>query len=158
MKLNKFFAIVAALALVVALAHWGSVAVYADQTEETLAPANEETVALTIEETAGATEEVVEPTEETAVETTGKLMEQILACTDIEELWTILDELSEAECADLTGDEVAQINSKLESLEPAPVAAVVIEESEDQIVASQIEAPTVNYTNVAPIGAPVNGN
>ena len=44
----------------------------------------------------------------------------------------------------------------MDLLMPAPLPAIVIEESEPP-VESEIYRPTVNYTNVAPFGEPVTG-
>ena len=56
----------------------------------------------------------------------------------------------------LTEEQVAQVETHMDSLMPAPLPAIVIEESEPP-VESEICRPTVNYTYVAPFGEPVTG-
>ena len=56
----------------------------------------------------------------------------------------------------LSEEQVAQVEAYMDKLMPAPLPAIVIEESEPP-VESEIYRPTVNYTNVAPFGEPVTG-
>lgn len=85
------------------------------------------------------------------------LFDRLMACTSLEELDAILQEASEEELAALTDEENRQLDQHIESLEPASLPAVVMEESNDQPVVSEIIYPTVSFTNVAPFGSPVVG-
>lgn len=120
-------------------------------------------------------EATVEPTPEATPETTPdatpapdttpapepktepSLFERLMACTTLEELFTLADETPEEELLALTDDENAQIEAKITALEPEPLPAVVIEESSDEPVPSEIIYPTVNFDEVAPFGDPVVG-
>ena len=84
------------------------------------------------------------------------LFERIMNCQTLDEIWILLEETTDEALATLTDEQNAQINAWIEALEPAPLPAIVIEES-DPPVASEIARPTVNYTYVAPFGAPVTG-
>lgn len=85
------------------------------------------------------------------------LFERLMACTTLEELFAIVDETSEEELQALTDEENRQIEELIEKLEPEPLPAIVIEQSEDEPVISEIIYPTVNFDNVAPFGDPVVG-
>ena len=50
----------------------------------------------------------------------------------------------------MTEEEIDEIEAYIESLEPEPLPAVVLEKSEDEPVESEIIYPTVNFSNVAP--------
>ena len=101
------------------------------------------------------------PTPEASPETTpvaeNDLYDRLMACTTLEELFTLADETPEEELLALTDDENAQIEAKITALEPEPLPAVVIEESSDEPVPSEIIYPTVNFDEVAPFGDPVVG-
>ena len=101
------------------------------------------------------------PTPEVSPETTpvaeNDLYDRLMACTTLEELFTLADETPEEELLALTDDENAQIEAKITALEPEPLPAVVIEESSDEPVPSEIIYPTVNFDEVAPFGDPVVG-
>lgn len=88
---------------------------------------------------------------------TPSLFDRIMACTSLEEIDAILAEATDAEFAALTDAENWQIDAHIASLEPAPLPAVVIDESTEETVPSEIIYPTVSFTNVAPLGSPVVG-
>lgn len=102
--------------------------------------------------------EPTDPAEEPS-ETDGEktLFERIMACTTLEEIFAILDETPEEELLALTEEENQQIEALIVSLEPEPLPPVVLEESQDEPVVSEIVYPTVTFTNVAPFGDPVVG-
>lgn len=85
------------------------------------------------------------------------LFERLMACTSLEELFKIIDDTSEEELLSLTDEENVKIEAKITELEPEPLPPVVIDNSKDEPVVSEIIYPTVNFDNVAPIGAPVEG-
>lgn len=97
------------------------------------------------------------PTPTVEPKTEPSLFERLMACTTLEELFTLADETPEEELLALTDDENAQIEAKITALEPEPLPAVVIEESSDEPVPSEIIYPTVNFDEVAPFGDPVVG-
>lgn len=87
--------------------------------------------------------------------------ERIMACTTLEEIYAILDAYTDEELETLakalTQEQNAKIEAKITALEPAPLPPVVLEESTDEPVESEIIYVTVNYANVAPFGKPVSG-
>ena len=85
------------------------------------------------------------------------LMKKIMECTTLDEIWEVLDAASEETLKALTDEQNKKIGAKLEELEPAPVPAIVLEKSSDETAQSEIVQQTVNYTYVAPFGAPVSG-
>lgn len=85
------------------------------------------------------------------------LFDKIMACTTLDDIWAAFDEASDETVNALTDEQNAQIDAKIEALEPAPAPAVVIEESTEETVPSEIVYRTVNYTYVAPFGEPVTG-
>lgn len=85
------------------------------------------------------------------------LFDKIMACTTLDDIWAAFDEASDETVNALTDEQNAQIDAKIEALEPAPAPAVVIEESDEETVPSEIVYRTVNYTFVAPFGDPVTG-
>lgn len=85
------------------------------------------------------------------------LFERLMACETLEELFAIVDETPEAELMALTEEENAEIEAKIAALEPEPLPPVVLEECENETVISEIIYPAVNFDNVAPFGAPVEG-
>ena len=85
------------------------------------------------------------------------LYEKIMAAESFDEIRLLLGGAS-AEAIDALTDEMkAKIDEKLISLESAPVPAIIVEETTEETVPSEIVYPTVNYTNVAPFGAPATG-
>lgn len=84
------------------------------------------------------------------------LFDRIMNCQTLDEIWILLEETTDEALATLTDEQITRIDAWIEALEPAPLPAIVIEES-DPPVASEIDRPTVNYAYVAPFGAPVTG-
>ena len=85
------------------------------------------------------------------------LYARLMACTTIEELYAQLDAATEEELSALTENQFRQIKAKIAELEPEPLPPVVLEESEDEPVTSEIVYPTKNFALVAPFGSPVVG-
>lgn len=85
------------------------------------------------------------------------LFERLMACETYEELWLMIEDTPEEELMVLTEEQVAQVEEKSLALEPQPLPEVIIEESNDEPVVSEIIYPTVNFTNVAPFGDPIVG-
>lgn len=81
------------------------------------------------------------------------LLERILACTTLEEIYDLLNSASEEELNALTEDELDQIDAYMAFLIPP---AIVIAQS-DPLTGSEIVVPPVNVTYVAPFRAPVEG-
>lgn len=84
------------------------------------------------------------------------LFNKIMACKTLEEIEAIIKATPEDVLKSLSEEQVAQVEAYMDKLMPAPLPAMVIEESEPP-VESEIYRPTVNYTNVAPFGDPVTG-
>ena len=84
------------------------------------------------------------------------LMKKIMACKTLEEIEAIIKATPENVLKSLSEEQVAQVEAYMDKLMPAPLPAMVIEESEPP-VESEIYRPTVNYTYVAPFGDPVTG-
>ena len=84
------------------------------------------------------------------------LMKKIMECKTLEEIEAIIKATPEDVLKSLSEEQVAQVEACMDKLMPAPLPAIVIEESEPP-VESEIYRPTVNYTNVAPFGDPVTG-
>ncbi len=84
------------------------------------------------------------------------LFERIMACETMEKMEALIAETPEEELKALTEEQIADIEARMEALMPAPLPAIVIEESEPP-VESEVYRPTVNYACVAPFGAPVTG-
>lgn len=84
------------------------------------------------------------------------LFDRLMACQTLEEIEAIIKATPEDVLKSLSEEQVAQVEAYMDSLMPAPLPAIVIEESEPP-VESEIYRPTVNYTNVAPFGKPVTG-
>lgn len=84
------------------------------------------------------------------------LFDRLMACKTLEEIEAIIKATPENVLKSLSEEQVAQVEAYMDKLMPAPLPAMVIEESEPP-VESEIYRPTVNYTNVAPFGDPVTG-
>ena len=84
------------------------------------------------------------------------LFDRLMACQTLEEIEAIIKATPEDVLKSLSEEQVAQVEAYMDKLMPAPLPAIVIEESEPP-VESEIYRPTVNYTNVAPFGDPVTG-
>lgn len=101
------------------------------------------------------------PTPEVSPETTpvaeNDLYDRLMACETLEALFALIDETPKEELMQLSESQVADVEAKIAALEPEPLPAVVIEESSDEPVPSEIIYPTVNFDEVAPFGDPVVG-
>lgn len=84
------------------------------------------------------------------------LFNKIMACTTLEEIEAMIEATPEDVLRSLSEEQIAQVEAHMEALMPAPLPAIVIEESEPP-VESEICRATVNYTDVAPFGEPVTG-
>lgn len=84
------------------------------------------------------------------------LFDRLMACQTLEEIEAIIKATPEDVLKSLSEEQVAQVEAYMDKLMPAPLPAMVIEESEPP-VESEIYRPTVNYTYVAPFGDPVTG-
>ena len=91
-----------------------------------------------------------------AAERDTELFDRLMAYDSEDALLEALGGTSKELLATLTEEEIRQIDAHLAEMEPAPAPAVV-ENTEEATVPSEIVYPTVNYTNVAPIGGPVTG-
>ena len=91
-----------------------------------------------------------------AAERDTELFDRLMAYDSEDALLDALGGISKELLATLTEEEIRQIDAHLAEMEPAPAPAVV-ENTEEATVPSEIVYPTVNYTNVAPIGGPVTG-
>ena len=84
------------------------------------------------------------------------LFNKIMACTSLEEIEAMIEATPEDVLRSLSEEQIAQVEAHMEALMPAPLPAIVIEESEPP-VESEICRATVNYIDVAPFGEPVTG-
>lgn len=84
------------------------------------------------------------------------LFAKLMACKTKEEMEALIAATEKEVLLLLSDTQVAKVESHMESLMPAPLPPIVIEES-DPPVESEIYTPTVNYTNVAPFVGPVSG-
>lgn len=82
--------------------------------------------------------------------------DRVMACATLEEMDELFASATEEELASVSEEQWKAIDARAAALEPAPVPPVVLEIS-DPPVESEIVSPTVNFTNVAPFGAPVVG-
>lgn len=85
------------------------------------------------------------------------LFERLMACETLDALFALVEETAEEELLALTDEENAAIEAKIAALEPEPLPPVVLEDCENESVVSEIIYPAVNFANVAPFGAPVEG-
>ena len=84
------------------------------------------------------------------------LFGQLMACKTKEDMEALIAVTEKKVLLLLSDAQVAEVEAYMESLMPAPLPPIVIEES-DPPVDSEIYTPTVNYTNVAPFVGPVSG-
>ena len=84
------------------------------------------------------------------------LFERIMACETPEAIEDLIAITPEEELKALSEEQAAQLEAYMEALMPAPLPAIVIEESEPP-VASEVCRPTVNYIYAAPLADPVTG-
>ena len=85
------------------------------------------------------------------------LFDRVMTCETLEDIWKVLDASTEEEWNALSEEEIAQINVKIEALEPEPYPAVVIDDTVEDTVQSEIVSVGVNVLDVAPFRAPVEG-
>lgn len=160
MKKKKVFAVIISFALILAMALPGTLAVSADQdtSDSEFSVTNEPTQEP---ETAPEDEAEATPTPEASSEATpvaeNDLYDRLMACETLEALFALIDETPEEELMQLSESQIAEVEAKIAALEPEPLPAVVIEESNDEPVVSEIIYPTVNFDDVAPLGDPVVG-
>ena len=88
---------------------------------------------------------------------TAAIVERLLAAATLEELAESVEALSDAEIAALSEEQIAAIEARFVALEPAPLPPVVIDETADAPVESEIFYPSRNYSNAAPFRDPVSG-
>ena len=93
---------------------------------------------------------VTKPVDSTA------LFERLMAAETMEAFEAIIEETPEEQLKALTEEQVAQVEAHADSLMPEPLPPIDVTPSEPP-VQSEVYRPTVNYTNVAPFGAPVTG-
>lgn len=98
-----------------------------------------------------------EETDKKTTETQNGLFDRLMKCENYVELMEMIEATPEKELMALTEEQVARIEEKIRTLEPQPLPEVIIEETDDEPVVSEIIYPTVNFDNVAPFGAPVVG-
>lgn len=84
------------------------------------------------------------------------LYEKIMAAETLDEIWMILDEISDETYDTMTDGMNAKIDEKISDLEPKPAPAIDFDVTEP-VVESEVSVPTANYAYVAPFGAPVTG-
>ena len=108
--------------------------------------------------------EVPEPAEPAVQQSTAptagqgtSFFDRLMACNSLDDLWAMLDSASEEVLAALSEEQNQQLDAHITALEPAPAPAVAAENGNEATVPSEIVHPSVNYTNVAPLGAPVTG-
>lgn len=92
------------------------------------------------------------------------LFDRLMACNTFDEMLAIADTASEEEILALTDEENAQIEAKAAALEPEAMPPAEEQDlpeettdEQDAPVPSEIVYPTVNFDQVAPFGAPVEG-
>lgn len=85
------------------------------------------------------------------------LFDRLMACETLQELMEMIEATPEEALMTLTEEQVAQVEEKILALHPQPLPEIIIEETDDAPVASEIFYPTVNFDNVAPFGKPVVG-
>ena len=90
------------------------------------------------------------------------LFERLMACETLEELYALAQATPKEELDALTEEQNAQIKAKITALEPAPLPPIGENEAavaavEAETADSEIIYPIVDFDNVAPFGAPVEG-
>ena len=84
------------------------------------------------------------------------LYEKIMAAETLDEIWAILDVISDETYDTMTDGMKAKVDEKISALEPKPAPAIDFDVTEP-VVESEVSVPTANYACVAPFGAPVSG-
>ena len=85
------------------------------------------------------------------------VFKRLMEYDNFEEFITLLESISDEDYMKFTEEQLEQIDQKFMELVPQPLPPVEIKETTDEPVVSEIIYPTVNYANVAPFGAPVEG-
>lgn len=85
------------------------------------------------------------------------LFNRLMKSKTYAELMEMIESTPEKELMALTSEQVALVEEKILALEPQPLPEIIIEETDDEPVVSEIIYPTVNFDHVAPFGAPVIG-
>lgn len=85
------------------------------------------------------------------------LYEKIMACTSLDEVWAIMDAMTDEQWATMSESQFEAFDRLIAALDVIPAPEVPEEENDDPQIESEIIYPTVSYTNVAPFGAPVTG-
>jgi len=85
------------------------------------------------------------------------LFNRIMACTELEAIWDLMDAATKEELEALTEEQFRQIDAKIESLEPYPNAEIAVESDALLTAPSIIETPSRSFTSVAPFRSPVEG-
>ena len=168
---KKILALLISLVLVLGVVIPGTLAVSADEdaatSELTLAVEPEAPVETeTPVETEAPVETDAAVETETPIETeipvegeapaASEAFDALMACETLDALWARMDAMTDDEWAALTEAQLAELDAKLTALEPEPLPAIVIEESEPP-VPSEIGYEMVSFTEVAPLGEPVTG-
>ena len=86
------------------------------------------------------------------------LYEKIMACTSLDEVWAIMDAMTDDQWATLSESQFEAFDRLIAALDVIPAPEVPEEENDDPQIESKIIYPTVSYTYVAPFGAPVTGD
>lgn len=86
------------------------------------------------------------------------LYEKIMACTSLDEVWAIMDAMTDEQWATLSESQFEAFDRLIAALDVIPAPEVPEEENDDPQIESKIIYPTVSYTYVAPFGAPVTGD
>lgn len=156
---KKILALLISLVLVLGVAIPGTLAVSTDEDAAT----SELTLAV---ETEAPVEDETPVEDEAAVETeipvegeapaASEAFDALMACETLDALWARMDAMTDDQWAALTEAQLAELDTKLTALEPEPLPAIVIEESEPP-VPSEIGYELVSFTDVAPLGEPVTG-
>lgn len=156
---KKILALLISLVLVLGVAIPGTLAVSTDEDAAT----SELTLAV---ETEAPVEDETPVEDEAAVETetpvegeapaASEAFDALMACETLDALWARMDAMTDDQWAALTEAQLAELDAKLTALEPEPLPAIVIEESEPP-VPSEIGYELVSFTDVAPLGEPVTG-
>lgn len=156
---KKILALLISLVLVLGVAIPSTLAVSTDEDAAT----SELTLAV---ETEAPVEDETPVEDEAAVETeipvegeapaASEAFDALMACETLDALWARMDAMTDDQWAALTEAQLAELDAKLTALEPEPLPAIVIEESEPP-VPSEIGYELVSFTDVAPLGEPVTG-
>lgn len=85
------------------------------------------------------------------------LFERLMATETMEEFEMVVAGATEEELNALSNKEIAEIEDHVIEIEPKPLPAIVLNNTMEETVQSEIVYLTLSYTDVAPFGAPVVG-